>query len=158
MVGEYEELFEEVLSKNYWFTIIYHPSFTKFSQVFLTVIKYPGNIFWLFCGQERFADSIKWCYQRRHMKPPYEITQKILLLYGQITEALGLCKSLLLIKPEARLSRENHCKRQQKNLAPEIGIIKNERKPPSSYWTAGLTEKNTFIFIKWFPPPQQAAT
>ncbi len=44
------------------------------------------------------------------MKPPYEITQKILKYYGEITEALGQVKSLLLIKPEAKLRRENRIK------------------------------------------------
>jgi Fic family protein len=53
------------------------------------------------------------------MKPPYEITNKILLLYGQITEALGVCKSLLLVKPEARLRRENRIKTIHSSLAIE---------------------------------------
>lgn len=53
------------------------------------------------------------------MKPPYEITNKILLLYGQISEALGLCKSLLLVKPEARLRRENRIKTIHSSLAIE---------------------------------------
>lgn len=53
------------------------------------------------------------------MKPPYEITNKILLLYGQITEALGLCKSLLLIKPEAQLRKQNRIKTIHSSLAIE---------------------------------------
>jgi len=53
------------------------------------------------------------------MKPPYEITNKILLLYGQITEALGLCKSLLLVKPEAKLRRQNRIKTIHSSLAIE---------------------------------------
>lgn len=53
------------------------------------------------------------------MKPPYEITNKILRLYGQITETLGLCKSLLLIKPEARLRKQNRIKTIHSSLAIE---------------------------------------
>ena len=53
------------------------------------------------------------------MKPPYEITNKILLLYGQITEALGLCKGLLLFKPEARLRKQNRIKTIHSSLAIE---------------------------------------
>jgi Fic family protein len=53
------------------------------------------------------------------MKPPYEITTRILLLYGQITEALGLCKSLLLVKPEARLRKQNRIKTIYSSLAIE---------------------------------------
>ncbi len=53
------------------------------------------------------------------MKPPYEITQTILNLYGQINEALGFCKSLLLIKPEARLRKENRIKTIYSSLAIE---------------------------------------
>ncbi|MFP3040968.1 Fic family protein [Treponema primitia] len=53
------------------------------------------------------------------MKPPYEITTKILELYGQITEALGVCKSLLLVKPEARLRRQNRIKTIYSSLAIE---------------------------------------
>ena len=41
------------------------------------------------------------------MKPPYEITNRILDLYGQITEALGICQSLMLVRPEAKLRRQN---------------------------------------------------
>ncbi len=70
------------------------------------------------------------------MKPPYEITQKILELYGQITESLGVCKTLLLIKPEAKLRRQNRIKTIHSSLAIEgntldiehvTSIIKNER-------------------------------
>ena len=53
------------------------------------------------------------------MKPPYEITNKILALYGQITEALGQCKSLLLVKPEARLRKRNRIKTIHSSLAIE---------------------------------------
>lgn len=53
------------------------------------------------------------------MKPPYEITNNMLSLYGQITEALGQCRSLLLIKPEARLRRQNRIKTIQSSLAIE---------------------------------------
>jgi len=41
------------------------------------------------------------------MKPPYKITKKILELYGQIQEALGICQSILLVKPEAKLRKQN---------------------------------------------------
>lgn len=53
------------------------------------------------------------------MKPPYEITHKILDLYGQITESLGICKSLLLVKPEAKLRRQNRIKTIHSSLAIE---------------------------------------
>lgn len=53
------------------------------------------------------------------MKPPYEITNRILLLYGRISEALGLCKSLLLVKPEARLRKRNRIKTIHSSLAIE---------------------------------------
>ncbi|GHV83926.1 hypothetical protein AGMMS50212_12660 [Spirochaetia bacterium] len=44
------------------------------------------------------------------MKPPYEITPNILSLYGQISESLGICKSILIAKPQARLRKENRIK------------------------------------------------
>jgi Fic family protein len=53
------------------------------------------------------------------MKPPYEITAEILSLYGQIKELLGQCKSLLLVKPEARLRRQNRIKTIHSSLAIE---------------------------------------
>ena len=53
------------------------------------------------------------------MKPPYEVTNKVLFLYGQITEAIGQCKSLLLVKPEAHLRRQNRIKTIQSSLAIE---------------------------------------
>lgn len=53
------------------------------------------------------------------MKPPYEITNTILTVYGQITEALGICKSLMLVKPEARLRRQNRIKTIHSSLAIE---------------------------------------
>ena len=40
-------------------------------------------------------------------RPPYEITGSILKLYGKINDRLGQCKGLMLIRPEARLRREN---------------------------------------------------
>jgi len=40
-------------------------------------------------------------------------------LYGQITEALGVCKSLMLIKPEARLRKQNRIKTIHSSLAIE---------------------------------------
>lgn len=53
------------------------------------------------------------------MKPPYEITNRILLLYGQIAEALGLCRSLFLVRPEARLRKQNRIKTIHSSLAIE---------------------------------------
>jgi len=53
------------------------------------------------------------------MKPPYDITNRILLIYGQITEALGVCKSLLLVKPEARLRKQNRIKTIHSSLTIE---------------------------------------
>jgi Fic family protein len=53
------------------------------------------------------------------VKPPYEITNRILLLYGQITESLGICKSLLLVKPQARLRKRNRIKTIHSSLAIE---------------------------------------
>lgn len=52
-------------------------------------------------------------------KPPYEITSSILDLYGLIKERLGQCKGLMLIRPEARLRRENRIKTIQSSLAIE---------------------------------------
>jgi len=53
------------------------------------------------------------------MKPPYDITNRILMLYGQITESIGLCKSLLLVKPEARLRKQNRIKTIHSSLSIE---------------------------------------
>ena len=53
------------------------------------------------------------------MKPPYEITHKVLERYGQISEALGLCQSLLLVRPEARLRKQNRIQTIQSSLAIE---------------------------------------
>jgi len=61
------------------------------------------------------------------MKPPYDITSRILALYGQITEALGLCKSLLLVKPEARLRRRNRIKTIHSSLAIEGNTLDIEQ-------------------------------
>lgn len=70
------------------------------------------------------------------MKPPYEITSKVLELYGKITEALGVCQSLMLVKPEARLRRQNRIKTIQSSLSIEgntlnienvTAILNNER-------------------------------
>jgi Fic family protein len=52
-------------------------------------------------------------------KPPYEITGSILNLYGKINERLGQCKGLMLIRPEARLRRENRIQTIQSSLAIE---------------------------------------
>lgn len=53
------------------------------------------------------------------MKPPYEITKMILALYGEIAEGLGICQSLMLVKPEARLRRQNRIRTIQSSLAIE---------------------------------------
>ncbi len=70
------------------------------------------------------------------MKPPYEITAEILGLFGQIKELLGQCKSLMLVKPEARLRKQNRIKTIHSSLAIEgntlnldqiTAIIDNEK-------------------------------
>lgn len=53
------------------------------------------------------------------MKPPYSITNSILDLYGQIKELLGTSKSLYLVKPEARLRKENRIQTIHSSLAIE---------------------------------------
>lgn len=60
------------------------------------------------------------------MKPPYDITKTILDIYGQITEALGMCQSLMLVKPEARLRRQNRIKTIQSSLAIEGNTLNIE--------------------------------
>lgn len=72
------------------------------------------------------------------MKPPYKITNKILFLYGQITEALGLCRSLLLLKPEARLRKQNRIKTIHSSLAIEGNTLNIEH-------VTALVEKNRVI-------------
>jgi Fic family protein len=52
-------------------------------------------------------------------KPPYEISSSILNLYGQIQERLGRCTGLMLVRPEARLRRENRIRTIQSSLAIE---------------------------------------
>jgi len=52
-------------------------------------------------------------------KPPYEVTTAILYLYGKINERLGQCKGLMLIRPEARLRRENRIRTIHSSLAIE---------------------------------------
>lgn len=52
-------------------------------------------------------------------KPPYEITSSSLHLYGLILEGLGQCKGLMLIRPEARLRRENRVRSIHSSLAIE---------------------------------------
>lgn len=52
-------------------------------------------------------------------RPPYEVTTLILSLYGKINERLGQCKGLMLIRPEARLRRENRIRTIQSSLAIE---------------------------------------
>ncbi|MBN1620840.1 Fic family protein [candidate division WOR-3 bacterium] len=53
------------------------------------------------------------------MKPPYEITKSILKCYGEIKEILGQTKSLLLVKPEAKLRKQNRIKTIYSSLAIE---------------------------------------
>jgi len=60
------------------------------------------------------------------MKPPYEITKKILELYGQIQEALGICQSILLVKPEAKLRKQNRIKTIHSSLAIEGNTLNIE--------------------------------
>lgn len=60
------------------------------------------------------------------MKPPYEITQNILSLYGEINEALGIAKGLMLVKPEARLRKENRIKTIHSSLAIEGNTLNIE--------------------------------
>lgn len=60
------------------------------------------------------------------MKPPYEITNIILKLYGEITEALGICQTLMLIKPEAKLRKQNRIKTIQSSLAIEGNTLNIE--------------------------------
>jgi Fic family protein len=60
------------------------------------------------------------------MKPPYEITNKILSLYGQITEALGICQSILLVRPEAKLRKQNRIKTIHSSLAIEGNTLNIE--------------------------------
>jgi len=52
-------------------------------------------------------------------RPPHEITPSILSLYGKINERLGQCKGLMLIRPEARLRRENRVRTIHSSLAIE---------------------------------------
>lgn len=53
------------------------------------------------------------------MKPPYDITPRILELFGRINDSLGQCKSLHLIKPETRLRKQNRIKTIHSSLAIE---------------------------------------
>lgn len=60
------------------------------------------------------------------MKPPYSITNKILALYGQITETLGISKGILPVKPEARLRKQNRIKTIHSSLAIEGNTLSVE--------------------------------
>jgi len=60
-------------------------------------------------------------------KPPYEVTTSILDLYGKINERLGQCKGLMLIRPEARLRRENRIKTIHSSLAIEGNTLEIEQ-------------------------------
>ncbi len=61
-----------------------------------------------------------------NMKPPYDITNSILDLYGQINKALGICQSLMFIKPKARLRKQNRIKSIQSTLAIEGNTLNIE--------------------------------
>lgn len=61
------------------------------------------------------------------MKPPYEISQRILELYGQINDALGQCKSFRLVKPEAKLRKQNRIKTIYSSLAIEGNTLNIEQ-------------------------------
>lgn len=61
------------------------------------------------------------------MKPPYELSNRILSLYGQINEALGQCNSLRLIKPEAALRKQNRIKTIHSSLAIEGNTLDLEQ-------------------------------
>jgi len=61
------------------------------------------------------------------MKPPYEITKSILEYYGEINESLGQAKSLLLVKPEAKLRRQNRIKTIHSSLAIEGNTLNIEQ-------------------------------
>ncbi len=60
------------------------------------------------------------------MKPPYEITNTILSLYGKIMEALGLCNSLMFVWPEERLRKQNRIKTIHSSLAIEGNTLNLE--------------------------------
>lgn len=60
-------------------------------------------------------------------KPPYEVTTAILNLYGKINERLGQCKGLMLIRPEARLRRENRIRTIHSSLAIEGNTLQLEQ-------------------------------
>lgn len=53
------------------------------------------------------------------MNPPYDITPNILSLYGQITHRLGQCQGLRLVRPQARLRRDNRIRTIHSSLAIE---------------------------------------
>ena len=61
------------------------------------------------------------------MKPPYELSNRILVLYGQINEALGQCNSLRLVKPEATLRKQNRIKTIHSSLAIEGNTLDIEQ-------------------------------
>lgn len=53
------------------------------------------------------------------MKPPYEITNRILELYGKINDLLGQCKSVRLVKPETHLRKQNRIRTIHSSLSIE---------------------------------------
>ena len=61
------------------------------------------------------------------MKPPYELSNRILEIYGQINEALGQCNSLRFVKPEATLRKQNRIKTIHSSLAIEGNTLDIEQ-------------------------------
>ncbi len=61
------------------------------------------------------------------MRPPYELSNRILEIYGHINEALGQCNSLRLIKPEATLRKQNRIKTIHSSLAIEGNTLDIEQ-------------------------------
>lgn len=60
-------------------------------------------------------------------KPPYVISPAILKLHGATRERLGQCKGLLLLRPEARLRRENRIRTIHSSLAIEGNTLQLEQ-------------------------------
>lgn len=61
------------------------------------------------------------------MKPPYEITPKILNLISAISERVGEVKSARLIKPPAELRKKNKIKTIQSSLEIEGNALTIEQ-------------------------------
>jgi len=61
------------------------------------------------------------------MKPPYEITSKILSLISSISEKIGEVKSARLIKPPTELRKRNRIKTIQSSLEIEGNTLTVEQ-------------------------------